>query len=132
MRKAKATTKEPIHDLSDASDHRHRLHHGRDGGCMGYLAFDIAAVGATFQACGGGGQPLGAFVLGYTLGQAGSLIPTPSTRWRSVRQTPQACTSTSSWPGIGSATPARRSGRLGASRSIARTAQCTIAFAVTR
>ena len=47
------------------------------GGCIGYLAFDIAALGAAFQAFGGGGPPFGAFVLAYALGQVGSLLPTP-------------------------------------------------------
>jgi len=47
------------------------------GGCIGYLAFDIAALAAAFAAFGGGGPPLGAFVLAYTLGQVGALIPTP-------------------------------------------------------
>jgi uncharacterized membrane protein YbhN (UPF0104 family) len=47
------------------------------GGCVGYLAFSIAAVAAAFEAFGGGGPALGAFVLAYTLGQVGSLIPTP-------------------------------------------------------
>ena len=46
-------------------------------GCVGYLAFSIAAVGAAFQAFGGGGPPIGMFLLAYTLGQVGSLIPTP-------------------------------------------------------
>ena len=46
-------------------------------GCVGYLAFAIAAVAAAFAAVGGGGPPLGAFVLAYTLGQVGALIPTP-------------------------------------------------------
>jgi uncharacterized membrane protein YbhN (UPF0104 family) len=47
------------------------------GGCIGYLAFDVGALGAAFQAFGGGGPPFGAFVLAYALGQVGSLIPTP-------------------------------------------------------
>jgi uncharacterized protein (TIRG00374 family) len=47
------------------------------GGCVGYLAFAIAAVAASFQAFGGDGPPIGAFVLAYTLGQVGALIPTP-------------------------------------------------------
>lgn len=47
------------------------------GGCVGYLAFSIAAVAAAFEAFGGGGPPLGAFVLAYTLGQVGALVPTP-------------------------------------------------------
>jgi uncharacterized membrane protein YbhN (UPF0104 family) len=47
------------------------------GSCVGYLAFAIAAVGASFEAFGGGGPPIGASVLAYTLGQVGALIPTP-------------------------------------------------------
>jgi uncharacterized membrane protein YbhN (UPF0104 family) len=47
------------------------------GGCIGYLACDVAALGAAFQAFGGGGPPFGAFILAYALGQVGSLIPTP-------------------------------------------------------
>ncbi len=47
------------------------------GGCIGYLGFAIAAIAASFQAFGGGAPPIGAFVLAYTLGQVGSLIPTP-------------------------------------------------------
>ncbi len=47
------------------------------GGCIGFLTFSIAALAAAFQAFGGGGPPLAAFVLAYTLGQVGSLIPTP-------------------------------------------------------
>ncbi len=46
-------------------------------GCVGYLAFDVAALGAAFAAIGGEGPPIGAFVLAYTLGQVGALIPTP-------------------------------------------------------
>lgn len=47
------------------------------GGCVGYLGFAIASVAAAFQAFGGGGPPVGVFVLAYTLGQVGALIPTP-------------------------------------------------------
>jgi uncharacterized membrane protein YbhN (UPF0104 family) len=47
------------------------------GGCAGYLAFAIAALGASFQAFGGEGPPIAAFVLAYTLGQVGALLPTP-------------------------------------------------------
>ena len=47
------------------------------GGCAGYLGFAIAALAASFQAFGGEGPPLAAFVLAYTLGQVGALIPTP-------------------------------------------------------
>src|SRR4051794_5861341 len=46
-------------------------------GAVGYYAFDVAALGASFQAFGGGGPPLGEFVLAYTLGHAGALLPTP-------------------------------------------------------
>ena len=47
-------------------------------GSLGYLAFDIAALAAMLEALGGGAPPIAAFVLAYTLGQAGSLIPTPA------------------------------------------------------
>jgi uncharacterized membrane protein YbhN (UPF0104 family) len=46
-------------------------------GVVGYLAFDVAAVGAAFQAFGGGAPELGPFVLAYALGHAGAFIPTP-------------------------------------------------------
>lgn len=44
---------------------------------MAYYAFDIAALAAAFQAFGGGGPPVGIFVLAYTIGHAGAFIPTP-------------------------------------------------------
>ncbi len=47
------------------------------GGCAGYLGFAIAALAASFQAFGGEGPPIAAFVLAFTLGQVGALIPTP-------------------------------------------------------
>jgi len=47
------------------------------GGCAGYLGFAMAALAASFQAFGGGGPPLAAFVPAYTLGQVGALLPTP-------------------------------------------------------
>jgi uncharacterized membrane protein YbhN (UPF0104 family) len=47
------------------------------GGCAGYLGFAIAALGASFEAFGGEGPPVAAFVLAYTLGQVGALLPTP-------------------------------------------------------
>ncbi len=46
-------------------------------GAIGYYTFDIAALGAAFQAFGGGGPALWTFVLAYTIGHAGALIPTP-------------------------------------------------------
>ena len=45
-------------------------------GSLGYLAFDIAALGACFAATGGV-PPLGDLVLAYTIGQLGGLIPLP-------------------------------------------------------
>ncbi len=47
------------------------------GGAVLYYALDIAALGAAFEAFGGGGPPLGVFVLAYTIGHAGAFIPTP-------------------------------------------------------
>src|SRR4051812_17080485 len=46
-------------------------------GAVGYYPFDVGALGAAFQAVGGGAPPLGIFVLAYTLGHAGALLPTP-------------------------------------------------------
>ena len=67
--------------LRDGVQHAATLLRARDplviGGCIGFLGFSIAALGASFEAFGGGGPPLGAFILAYTLGQVGSLIPTP-------------------------------------------------------
>lgn len=46
-------------------------------GAIGYYAFDIMALACAFQAFGGGGPPLAIFVIAYTLGHAGALLPTP-------------------------------------------------------
>jgi uncharacterized membrane protein YbhN (UPF0104 family) len=46
-------------------------------GAITYYAFDVASLGCAFQAFGGGAPPLGIFVLAYTLGHAGALVPTP-------------------------------------------------------
>jgi uncharacterized membrane protein YbhN (UPF0104 family) len=46
-------------------------------GATTYFAFDVAALACCFEAFGGGGPPLGAFVLAYTLGHAGAFLPTP-------------------------------------------------------
>src|SRR3954470_23615992 len=46
-------------------------------GAIGYYAFDVACLACSFQAFGGGSPPLGVFVLAYTLGHAGALLPTP-------------------------------------------------------
>jgi uncharacterized membrane protein YbhN (UPF0104 family) len=46
-------------------------------GSISYYAFDMASLGCCFEAFGGGAPPLGIFVLAYTLGHAGALLPTP-------------------------------------------------------
>lgn len=46
-------------------------------GAVTYYAFDVAALGAAFQAFGGGAPPVAEFVLAYTIGHAGALLPTP-------------------------------------------------------
>jgi uncharacterized membrane protein YbhN (UPF0104 family) len=46
-------------------------------GAVSYYAFDVASLGCTFHAFGEAGPPVGVFVLAYTLGQVGALIPTP-------------------------------------------------------
>jgi len=46
-------------------------------GAISYYAFDVACLACSFQAFGGGSPPLGVFVLAYTLGHAGALLPTP-------------------------------------------------------
>jgi uncharacterized membrane protein YbhN (UPF0104 family) len=45
-------------------------------GAIGYMAFDVAALAAAFEAFGGA-PPIGGLVLAYTLGQLGGLIPVP-------------------------------------------------------
>jgi uncharacterized membrane protein YbhN (UPF0104 family) len=46
-------------------------------GAIGYYAFDVASMGAAFEALGGGGPALGLFVLAYTLGHGGAIVPLP-------------------------------------------------------
>jgi uncharacterized membrane protein YbhN (UPF0104 family) len=47
-------------------------------GAITYYAFDVAALAASFHAFGSTGAPgIGVFVLAYTLGHAGALLPTP-------------------------------------------------------
>jgi uncharacterized membrane protein YbhN (UPF0104 family) len=46
-------------------------------GAITYYACDVAALAASFAAFGGGAPGLGAFVLAYTIGHAGALLPTP-------------------------------------------------------
>jgi uncharacterized membrane protein YbhN (UPF0104 family) len=47
------------------------------GGSIGYFAFDVAALAAAFHALGAPGLPVGLFVLAYTLGHGGAMIPLP-------------------------------------------------------
>jgi uncharacterized membrane protein YbhN (UPF0104 family) len=47
------------------------------GGSVGYFAFDVASLGASFEALGGGALPVGLFVLAYVLGHGGAIIPIP-------------------------------------------------------
>lgn len=46
-------------------------------GAVTYYAFDVASLACMFQAFGGGAPPAGIFILAYTLGHAGALLPTP-------------------------------------------------------
>jgi uncharacterized membrane protein YbhN (UPF0104 family) len=46
-------------------------------GAVTYYAFDVGSLACSFQAFGGDAPPLGVFILAYTLGHAGALLPTP-------------------------------------------------------
>jgi uncharacterized membrane protein YbhN (UPF0104 family) len=46
-------------------------------GAIGYMALDVLALAAVFAAFGGGAPSFGVFVLAYTIGQLGGLIPLP-------------------------------------------------------
>jgi uncharacterized membrane protein YbhN (UPF0104 family) len=46
-------------------------------GAIGYFAFDVAALAAAFHAVGSAGLPIGLFVLAYTLGHGGAMVPMP-------------------------------------------------------
>jgi uncharacterized membrane protein YbhN (UPF0104 family) len=46
------------------------------GGAIGYMAFDVAALAATFAAIGAV-PPVGVLLLAYVVGQLGNLIPLP-------------------------------------------------------
>lgn len=46
-------------------------------GATAYFAFDVGALAAAFHAVGADAPPFGSFVLAYTLGQAGGLLPMP-------------------------------------------------------
>jgi uncharacterized membrane protein YbhN (UPF0104 family) len=45
-------------------------------GAIGYMAFDVAALGAAFAAFGSP-PPIGSLIFGYVVGQLGGLIPLP-------------------------------------------------------
>lgn len=47
------------------------------GGSLGYFAFDVASLGAAFEALGRGALPIGILTLAYVLGHAGALVPLP-------------------------------------------------------
>jgi uncharacterized membrane protein YbhN (UPF0104 family) len=47
------------------------------GGSLGYFAFDVASLGAAFEALGQGALPVGILMLAYVLGHAGALVPLP-------------------------------------------------------
>ncbi|WP_028059106.1 lysylphosphatidylglycerol synthase domain-containing protein [Candidatus Solirubrobacter pratensis] len=58
----------------------HLLRHGDRflaAGAIMYFACDVGSLGCAFEAFGGGGPPVGDFVLAYALGHAGALLPTP-------------------------------------------------------
>jgi uncharacterized membrane protein YbhN (UPF0104 family) len=46
-------------------------------GAVGYYGFDVASMGAAFEALGGDGPTLALFVLAYTIGHAGAIVPLP-------------------------------------------------------
>jgi uncharacterized membrane protein YbhN (UPF0104 family) len=46
-------------------------------GAIGYMALDVLALAAMFAALGGGAPSLGVFLLAYTVGQLGGLVPVP-------------------------------------------------------
>ena len=46
-------------------------------GALGYMALDVAALAIAFAALGGGAPEVGGFLLAYTLGQLGGLLPLP-------------------------------------------------------
>ncbi len=73
----------PLGFLREATTVSGELLHGRDPwlavGALGYVVCDLIALAAALAALGWGGLGLGTVVLGYTLGQIGSVIPLPGT-----------------------------------------------------
>lgn len=47
-------------------------------GAVAYYACDVAALACAFHAVGADAPPFGLFVMAYTLGHAGALLPTPA------------------------------------------------------
>lgn len=46
-------------------------------GAIGYYGFDVASMAAAFEALGGGAPAIALFVLAYTIGHAGAIVPLP-------------------------------------------------------
>jgi uncharacterized membrane protein YbhN (UPF0104 family) len=69
--------------LREAIGQSGELLSGRDPwlvvGALGYVVFDLLALAAALAALGWGGLGAGTVILGYTLGQFGSVIPLPGT-----------------------------------------------------
>jgi uncharacterized membrane protein YbhN (UPF0104 family) len=69
--------------LRDGLDASIRLLRGGDPtllcAALGFVLFDFATLAAAFRAVGSSGLPLGTMLLGYTLGQIGSVVPLPGT-----------------------------------------------------
>jgi glycosyltransferase 2 family protein len=76
-------TRRPLEFLREATAVSGELLRDRDPwlavGALGYVVCDLIALAAALAALGWGGLGLGTVVLGYTLGQIGSVIPLPGT-----------------------------------------------------
>ena len=82
-RRTARATRRPLGFLREATTVSGELLHDRDPwlavGALGYVVCDLIALAAALAALGWGGLGLGTVVLGYTLGQIGSVIPLPGT-----------------------------------------------------
>ncbi len=77
---ARALTKAGTYVADGVRDAISLLGSGRPlvvGGAIAYMALDVLALAAVFAAFGGGAPSLGVFVLAYTVGQLGGLVPLP-------------------------------------------------------
>lgn len=78
-----ARARRPLGFLREATSVSGELLHGRDpwlaAGAFGYVVCDLIALAAALAAMGWGRLGLGTVILGYTLGQIGSVIPLPGT-----------------------------------------------------